>query len=56
MKYNLYTLILFLVFSFVLNITNVPELKDGKEETFDISESELYIGLRITKMAILLYL
>ena len=49
MKYNLYALILFLVFSFVLNINNVPELKDDKEETFDISESELYIGFRITK-------
>ena len=49
MKYNLCILILFLVFSFVLNRTDVLEFKDDKEETIDISDSELYIGLRITK-------
>ena len=49
MKYSLCVLILFFVFSFVLNKTEIQELKDGKEETIAISESDLYLGFRISK-------
>ena len=49
MKNSLCVLILFVVFSFVLNKTEVHELKDGTEETIAISESDLYVGLRIPK-------
>ena len=49
MKYSLCVLILFFVFSFVLNKTEIQELKDGKEETIVISESDLYVGFPIYK-------
>ena len=49
MKYSFCVLILFFVFSFVLNKTDVKELKDGVEETINIEESDLYVGFRIYK-------
>ena len=49
MKYSLCVLILFFVFSFVLNKTDMTELQDDQEETIAISESDLYVGFRIYK-------
>ena len=49
MKYSLCVLCLFFVFSFVLNKSEVIEFKDGVEQTIEISEKDLYIGLRIPK-------
>ena len=49
MKYNLLVLCLLFIFPFVLNRTSVEEFTDGQEKTLDISESDLYIGMRIPK-------